>query len=192
MPDLCWNDRRYQGEFYRILGEMILGMTDAEQADSLSQRFIFQMIPHHEAAIQMSQNLLERSDCRALEQIARNIITEQTQSICNMRQVLPVCSRPVNDSRELAQYERRFLAITRRMFCQMGSTPVSECVAVNFMRQMIPHHEGAIRMSANLLRFPVCKELVPIVRAIQVSQERGVKQMRRLLQSIQRNGAIKA
>lgn len=38
---------------------MIQGMTDDELDESISHNFIVQMIPHHKAAIEMSQNLLQ-------------------------------------------------------------------------------------------------------------------------------------
>lgn len=49
---------------------------------------------------------------------------------------------------------------------------------------MIPHHMGAIRMSENALRFPICPELIPILTAIISSQKRGVQEMEKLLQCI--------
>ena len=54
-------------------------------------------------------------------------------------------------------------------------------IDVNFMREMIPHHEGAVRMSENALRYPICPELIPILQAIVTSQRRGVRQMEQLL-----------
>ena len=50
--------KRYLSRFDEILDEMIQGMTDAPLTDSISHNFIVQMIPHHQAAIQMSENHL--------------------------------------------------------------------------------------------------------------------------------------
>ena len=46
---------------------------------------------------------------------------------------------------------------------------------------MIPHHRGAVRMSENALRFPLCPELVPLLDAIIVSQKEGIRKMQCLM-----------
>ncbi len=73
--------KAYLCRFYSILDEMIAKMTKAQPTDSLSHTFIVQMIPHHQAAIDMSRNILPYATFLPLQTIARNIITEQTQSI---------------------------------------------------------------------------------------------------------------
>ena len=57
-------------------------------------------------------------------------------------------------------------------------------INADFMREMIPHHEGAVRMSENALCFPLCPELVPILSRIIVSQKKGVREMKRLLRCV--------
>ncbi len=68
----------------------------------------------------------------------------------------------------------------KQAFCGSAAYAVGR-FSRNFIVQMIPHHEGAIQMSENALCFPVCPELKPILRAIIVSQRRGVKEMEQLL-----------
>ena len=80
--------KAYLCRFYSILDEMIAKMTKAQPTDSLSHTFIVQMIPHHQAAIDMSRNILPYATFLPLQTIARNIITEQTQSIEKMQQIL--------------------------------------------------------------------------------------------------------
>ena len=82
----------YLSAFYRILEEMICGMTNVSLTDSISHNFIVQMIPHHRAAIQMSQNILRYTADKELQDIASNIITEQTKSIEDMLAIEKSCS----------------------------------------------------------------------------------------------------
>ena len=109
--------RRYLCRFYQILDEMIAKMTGTELTCSISRNFIVQMIPHHEAAIQMSCNLLEYSDCAPVREIAQNIIEEQTKSIENMRDILDCCSMCSNSQRAVSYthldvYKRQILSRT--------------------------------------------------------------------------------
>ncbi len=171
----------YLRRYWEILDRMIRGMTGAEKTDSISHNFIVQMIPHHRAAIEMSENLLKFPVMEPLAGIARSIITEQTRSIENMQAALNCCARMCNTEEELCRYEKRFRQITETMFSQMSSACADGNISGDFMREMIPHHQGAIRMSKNALQYPICQELTPILRAIIISQEKGVREMQHLL-----------
>ena len=173
--------KNYLSRFYDILECMKEGMTNAQLNDSISHNFIVQMIPQHEAAIQMSQNLLQYTTFIPLQNIALGIISEQTQSIENMRQVLECCCEVTNSQQDLRLYQMRVDQIMRTMFREMQNAASTNDINANFMREMIPHHEGAIRMSENALSFNICPQLVPILDAIITSQKKGVREMQQLL-----------
>mgnify|MGYP004616701023 FL=1 len=171
--------------YRRILETLIDEMTTAQLDCSISHNFIVQMIPHHRAAIAMSQELLKHSRFRPVRCIAENIITSQTKSIENMQSALECCQQVTNCSQELCSYQRRFRDITGVMFDQMKDARTTGCVAADFMREMIPHHRGAVLMSENALQYPICEQLRPILDAIISSQTRGIQEMERLLRKMQ-------
>lgn len=176
--------KEYLDRFYRILDEMIEGMEKAKLTESISNNFIVQMIPHHRAAIEMSENLLKYTTLVPLQNIAEDIITEQTKSIENMREIQSRCSELENPCRDVNLYRRGTEMIMKTMFSEMKNACSDNSVNGNFIREMIPHHEGAIRMSYNALKYDICPELKPILYAIIKSQEKGVMQMRCLLHYI--------
>lgn len=176
--------RRYLCRYYEILDTMIQEMTSVQLSNSISHNFILQMIPHHRAAIEMSKNLLQYTTFVPLQNIAANIIRSQTKSIADMEAAFAACSGVRNTEQELHQYAQRFEEITQTMFADMENARAANNINADFMREMIPHHEGAIRMSRNALRFPICPALKPILEAIIVSQTQGVREMERLLQGI--------
>ncbi len=173
----------YLKKYNHILEKMICGMTNAHLTDSISYNFMIQMIPHHRAAIEMSQNLLDYSCSIPLIDIAENIITEQTKSIENMQNIMCCCDRFVNCRHALCSYQRAADEIMETMFCKMKHAYADCNIDADFMREMIPHHKGAILLSKNALKYDICPELVPILKAIIISQEKGVKEMERLLLS---------
>lgn len=178
---LSENSKTYLCCFYQILDEMVQGMTTAGLNQSISHNFIVQMVPHHRAAIQMSNNVLRYTENSSVRRIAQRIIDEQTQGIDQMEAALSTCGLLTNAPMDLRLYQRRMDLIYREMYAQMGSAPENNRLDVIFMREMIPHHRGAIRMSENALKYDICTELVPILRSIIVQQRRGVAQMRSLL-----------
>ncbi len=54
--------------------------------DQFDLRFINAMIPHHEAAVDMAQQALEKSDRPEIKELAQNIINSQQQEIDQMTQ----------------------------------------------------------------------------------------------------------
>jgi len=173
--------KEYLKRFNCILDEMIYGMTNAELSNSISHNFIVQMIPHHMAAIEMSENILKYTTDRPLQDIAYSIISEQTRSIENMCKIEGECSKCINSERDVRLYQRRVNQIMRIMFHRMGNAAVTNNVNNDFMREMIPHHRGAIEMSNNALQYSICGGLHPILNAIIVSQRKGIMQMQQLL-----------
>lgn len=184
MTDACrFNEstKEYLTNFYAILDNMIKEMETAELTDSISHNFIAQMIPHHRAAIEMSKNILRYTCCVPLRVIAQNIIDMQTRSIQNMLEVNNRCSMLQNPGADLCLYQRRFQQIVHTMFEGMDTACADNNISNTFMREMIPHHMGAIRMSENALRYDICSGLQPILNAIIVSQRQGICEMEQLL-----------
>lgn len=54
-------------------------------------------------------------------------------------------------------------------------------VEQNFLREMLPHHEGAVQMSENALSFCICCPLRPILRNIITTQEQEIGEIQQLL-----------
>ena len=173
----------YLGLYYAIVNEMAVGMTDATISDSISHNFIVQMIPHHEAAIQMSRNLLHYTKSEAMINFANNIIKTQTAGINAMRDMLLQCGTYENTADELKRYARNYDRIYRTMLTQMRSAPASGDIDADFCREMIPHHMGAIRMSQNALIFNLCPKLPPLLNSIIDERTEGVRQMQAFLKS---------
>lgn len=174
----------YLSSYYSILNEMIQGMTEADLSNSISYNFIVQMIPHHMAAIEMSKNILKYTTNIPVQNIALQIIEEQTKSIENMQNIMCLCEKQMNSRQDLCLYQHKMMQIMRRMFSRMENARSTNNINANFMWEMIPHHEGAIAMSKNTLQYHICPGLEPILEAIITSQEKGVSQMKKLLQNI--------
>ncbi len=177
--------KEYINTFYRILADMMQGMTSAGLTDSISHNFIVQMIPHHMAAIEMSKNILEYTENNTLCEIAANIIAEQTKSIQNMRCIENACSQVENSKCDLYCYQSHMEHIVQVMYMGMQCSCVTNRIDCNFLREMIPHHEGAVKMAMTTLNYNICPELIPILEAIITSQKKGIQQMKSLAGCLQ-------
>lgn len=173
--------KEYLTVFYEILDQMIQGMGKAYLTNNISQNFIVQMIPHHKAAIQMSENVLKYTTDNTVRKIASNIITEQTQSIHDMQHALCPCLTKNSPCQDIHLYRREVHNIMHTMYTGMNTACATNNITDNFMLEMIPHHQGAVAMSMNALRYCICPELVPILNSIIISQEQGIQEMKQLL-----------
>ncbi len=171
----------YLAAYDSILCDMTDQMTHAELSDSISHNFITQMIPHHQAAIEMSRNLLRYTTNIPLQNLALQIVTEQTHSIADMQKILCKCDAIHNCRQDLCCYQTRIKRIMHHMFCEMKHACACNCVDINFIREMLPHHCGAIAMSENTLRYCICPELVPILDSILTSQRQEIWKMQCML-----------
>ena len=175
----------YLAKYYSIISDMVTGMTSAELNNSISHNFIVQMIPHHEAAIAMSKNILTYTQNDELKTIAENIISEQTKGIEDMKAILEASDKVINCSYDLQGYQNQLNNIFQTMFSRMRNACTSNRIDANFIREMIPHHMGAVNMSELTLRYCIYSELRPILRGIISSQQKGISRMRCLLGRIQ-------
>lgn len=172
--------QRYLEEYERILDTMIREITDAKKNGSISHNFMTQMIPHHRAAVRMCENLLQYTTDLPLQELAQTIIRQQTHGIAQMEQLLPSCSKYVNSSGDVRQYEIQMQKILGEMFSEMKQAKTVNNLNADFIDEMIPHHQGAVNMCALTLRYPVCLTLRPILQNIITTQKREIAQMQRM------------
>ena len=173
----CNNGCDYLKTYTSITRKMITRMMGVTPVDNVSQTFIMQMIPHHQAAIEMSNNLLKYTKNCQLKRIAENIISSQTKSIENMQCIYNKCCDSKVSDGALLDYQMNFQRIVASMFCNMSWARWNGNIDCSFLYEMIPHHEGAIAMSHNAVKQCICPELEPVLQTIISSQTRGVQEM---------------
>ena len=64
------------------------GMNAAPNTGDVNLDFILEMIPLHEGAIAMSNNILKYTQNPQLKSLAENIVTTQSQGVAEMKDVL--------------------------------------------------------------------------------------------------------
>jgi uncharacterized protein (DUF305 family) len=71
-----------QDQIKSMMMTMDLGAADAE----FDRRFIDAMIPHHEGALTMAQEVLGKSKRPEIQKLAKDILTSQAAEIAQMKQ----------------------------------------------------------------------------------------------------------
>lgn len=177
------NTKSYVETFYIIFDEMRKAMENVVPGDSISQNFIDRMIPHHEAAIKMSENILKYTTNAEIEEIAKSIIAMQSRDIESMKAMRDECDDK-SDTRDLFLYEKGYMSAYDKMVQGMSASQTGNNVDIDFLTEMIPHHEGAISMAQNLLRFEICPPLRTLAEGIVKTQSEQAQQMKDLLKRL--------
>ena len=170
--------QRYLRRFDQILGVMAYKMLSARPIDNITLYFIKCMVPHHQAAIYMCENLLQYSPYKPLEKIAQNIIIKQTEGIEQMREIARTTRGFKNTKMEVMNYTKQYLLITNNMLERMKNSPRSVNINLSFVGEMIPHHEGAIGMCHNLLQYRIDPRLQRVAESIIQEQSKGVEELK--------------
>ncbi len=170
--------QRYLYRFDQILDEMANKMLNAELTSySITIDFIQCMIPHHQAAIYMSENLLMYTKNQSLRKIAEGIIKMQTEGIEQMKEILKTTTGYMNPERDINTYLTKYFEITENMIEKMKNSPRCMNINLNFINEMIPHHEGAIQMCNNLIQYYIDPRLRNVADTIIQEQSQGVKEL---------------
>ena len=61
---------------------------------------------------------------------------------------------------------------------------ISNNININFLREMIVHHQGGVRLAQNVLRFCICQELIPILRNMIQTMCDRICEMEKLLDAL--------
>ncbi len=175
--NLNQNAKDYLTRFDEILDQMSNRMLNPDLGNSVTINFIRCMIPHHEAAIYMCENLLKYTDFIPLQEIAKDIIKMQTRGVAQMKQIEMTTNYlncPEIFNRE---YLNTYFIITKNMLDRMHNSLRSNNINLDFVSEMIPHHEGAIAMCQNLLQYNIDPRLRIVAENIIQEQSQGVREL---------------
>lgn len=175
------DESKYIENYKSIMQVMQDEMTNAPKTGDPSLDFLYEMIPHHEAAVSMSENLLDYGSNTKVKELAAAIIKEQLSGIKQMKALLDeLKNNPQVDKKKEAEYLKGYEKAFNEMMEEMDEEKPTGNINLDFLEEMIPHHEGGIDMASNILKYTNSKELQKIANQIIANQSKQVKQMEKL------------
>lgn len=176
--------KRYLYRFDEIVNQMAKEMLEQEKTNSITIKFIEGIIPHHQATIKMSENLLIYTTYQPLKEIARNIIKMKTEELEELKEIARTTYNYYNMPQEISRYQERYLEITKEMLEKIKNTPKTMYINLDFTYKMIPHHEGAIRMCENLLAYRIEPRLKIVADSIIKEQTESMQNLKENLKKL--------
>lgn len=145
-------------------------------------RFIDSMIPHHQGALVMAQEVLEKSKRPELIKLAKSMLAEQKKEIAQMQQWrnqwYPKASATPVMWHAAMNHEMSMTAEHKQsMMMSMSLGNADAGFDVRFLSAMIPHHQGAVTMGQDLLLKSKRPEMKKLAQNIIKSQQAEIAQM---------------
>ncbi|MBD3882408.1 DUF305 domain-containing protein [Phormidium tenue FACHB-886] len=157
---------------------MDLGPKDA----TFDLRFIDGMVPHHQGAVVMAQEALEKSQRPEIKQLAQAIIDAQEKEISELQTWRK--SWYANASADSVMYDaqkKTDVPMTEQMRSSMmmeGDLGAADAeFDLRFINAMIPHHQGALDMAKQAQEKSDRPEIKQLAQEIITSQQQEIEQM---------------
>lgn len=162
-----------------IMANMINTMTITPTTNA-DLDFLYGMIPHHQAAIRMSECYLTYGGSnRKLKKIAKEIIKEQTKEVEEMEKTAArlektAISDTATEEAYLAAYDE---IMSERHYTKHGTTS-TQSVDQAFAQGMILHHEMAVEMAEAILANSTTNDIHNFAEDILELQQEEIAQLK--------------
>jgi uncharacterized protein (DUF305 family) len=157
---------------------MDLGPAD----ETFDLRFIDAMLLHHQGAVEMAEEALQKSDRAEMQELAQDIIAAQQTEIAQMQQWRQAWypdagDDPVMYHAEMGHMMPMSQEMKSSMMMSMDLGPADDEFDLRFINAMIPHHEGALVMAEEALQKSDRPEVQELAQAILDTQQVEIDQM---------------
>ncbi len=163
--------------FVALAAVVVVAITsgsDTAKADGVDRAFTGDMVPHHVSAVDMAEIAKQRSKRPEIQGLADDIIRTQQQEIDQLRGI---------DARlkEAGEPKGKLGASAEMMgmSMDMDALKTAEPFDRAFIDMMLPHHQGAIRMSRIELDRGADGDAKKLAEQIIAAQTREIEEMNR-------------
>lgn len=141
----------------------------------LDGAFVTGMVPHHESAIEMAKVALKRAERPEITELATNIVASQGSEI---KQMTAIHERLFGEPVGAMDHGSMGMDYSMMgMDTDLGALETAKPFDREFIDQMIPHHQGAIRMARMELRDGEDQQAKDLATAIVDAQAVEIEQM---------------
>ncbi len=129
------------------------------------RQFIEYMVPHHQKAVEIADIALTRAEHPEIKQLAGNIKSSQSGEITEMHQ------------RYKKWYGGNVFASDMMDTTNLNRLKTAKPFDKGFIKQMVPHHQMAMKMSRMALKDAKHPEIRKLARSIIKAQSAEIKEM---------------
>jgi uncharacterized protein (DUF305 family) len=159
-----------------------MNMSLGPKDENFDLRFIDGMTPHHEGAVIMAEEALQKSQRPEIKQLAQAIIDAQQKEIAQMKEWRTAwypnaSATPMMYSSEMGHMMPMSEEMKSSMMMNMDLGAADDQFDLRFINAMLPHHEGAVMMAKEALQKSDRPEVKELAQEIVDSQQKEIDQM---------------
>lgn len=164
-------------------GGMMMNMDLGPADKNFDLRFMDAMTPHHQGAVKMAQEALQKSKRPEIKKLAQSIIADQDKEIAQMQQwrkawYASAASTPMSWDSGTKGMMPMSQDHMNSMMMNMDLGAADDQFDLRFINAMTPHHESAIVMANDALQKSKRPEVQKLAKAIVSSQQAEAAQMK--------------
>ena len=176
----------YMEEQNTIMDKMMKDMEKLEPEGSASTDFLKGMIPHHQAAVSMSESYLKYGgNDEELKTLAKDIIKAQNEEIEQMQSLIEEIK---NEGSKNLEQEQSYLEAYNKMMSSHHSSHSSHSSSGNveaaFAEGMMMHHQMAVEMAQAVVENTDNEQTKALAENIIETQQTEIIQMQDILKRI--------
>jgi uncharacterized protein (DUF305 family) len=147
--------------------------------------FLSAMVPHHRAAVEMAELAQKQAEHSELKRLGATIVSDQNREIAQIERIherlfgTKLKPDPEGHMKLGLSAEESGMAHMEGATKLRGASPFDSA----FIDEMVPHHQGAIRMARAVLKKTKDPEVRRLADAIVAAQSKEIEQMNRWRES---------
>lgn len=156
------NSKEYLDTYYEIVDSLKSQMFAVENSNSISHMFIEQILPHTNAGIELSENILKYTTDTDIENFAKNVVTQNNENLERLNSISIKCVCE-NNERDIKLYTRKSTELITAMITRLNSVQGTNNLNSLYLQSMMFYYEGFLALARNLLNFEICSSLKSFV-----------------------------
>ena len=157
----------------QAMDDSMMAMHQAKVTGNADYDFASMMIPHHEGAVAMAEDIVKSGKSTELIAFSKNVIIAQQQEITMLKEFLKTANQtPLKDADE---FKKALDASMIPMMDGMAKVKLTNDIDQDFVALMIPHHQSAVDMAKAYLPYAKNEKIKLLAQQIIQAQEEEIK-----------------
>lgn len=180
------NQDSYLKQNKSIIEELINNIVSAPNTGNTNLDYLYQMIQHHKCDIDIAKSLLNNDGKNEeVNQIAKNIIKNQTINIARMEKLMKILIENLTEDKEKEKmYLKENEIVLKEMNSKFEKLKSTGDINKDFLQTIIIHQQATLEIVNIIIKYTDNVDIKNIVKEEFKSKQLEIENMKKLFESI--------